>query len=431
MSRVGIDIGTTSIKCCLLPDSSTSPSTILHTKQVHTADIISSDNKHEQCALRILSAVRSALGALAEESGALILNVSTVSVCCQMHGVMLWNGEHDTSNLITWQDHRCSDEFLGEIRNYCEFSDDLHAGYGSATLAWLARNTPIELEKYNHCGTVADYFVFVLCGLGGSVISDHNAQSWGFFNEKTRKWDNRAVTTAGVTMNLPKIVNNGNTIGCVINETFSIQKGAQVFIPVGDLQASVYSVLGASSGRVFNYGTASQIVHTTKCDDFGDLPVSVRRTLYTNKYNLVTAASLNGGNSMEIVYKLFSSLSPGLDYDTVMELAYEKRNTNLKVSPVFFGERHDTGTFGSFSNVTSDNFTVGDISAAVLRGVVENLCEMMGEVQINFDTLYAVGIAERPILQHYLREVMGDFVLFDKEVTAAYGAILFDLDNTK
>ncbi|XP_063677747.1 sedoheptulokinase-like [Bolinopsis microptera] len=430
MSRVGIDIGTTSIKCCFLSNPSSSPSTILHTKQVHTADIISSDNKHEQCAQRILSAVRTALVALAEKSGALILNVNTVSVCCQMHGVMLWNDEHDTTTLVTWQDHRCSDDFLREIR-YSEFSDDLHAGYGSATLAWLARNTPSELKKYKHCGTVADYLVFVLCGLREGVISDHNAQSWGLFNDKTRNWDNRALNTAGVTINLPKIVNNGNIIGCVVNEKFSIQKGAQVFIPVGDLQASVYSVLGASSGRVFNYGTASQIVHTTKCDDFGDLPVSVRRTLYTDKYNLVTAASLNGGNSMEIVFNLFSSLTADLHYDTVMELAYEKRNTDLRVCPVFFGERHDTGTFGSFSNVTSDNFTVGDISAAVLRGVVENLCEMMGGVQTNFDTLYAVGIAERPILQHYLREIMGDFVLFDKDVTAAYGAILFDLDNMK
>ena len=435
-SHLGVDIGTTSVKCCLLVGPSASSSTVLHSKQVHNADVVFSDNKHEQSALCIMSAIRAALGTLAEQSRTApdSLAVDTVSVCCQMHGVLLWNDEHDVSNLITWQDHRCTDEFVTKLRGFTEFGDDLHTGYGSATLAWLAHHTPEVLTKYRHCGTVADYFVYVLCGLKESVISDHNAQSWGYFDEVTHSWDTSAFSKAQVSINLPKIVENGNGIGCVVNETFNIQPGARVCIPIGDLQASVYSVLGCGSGRVFNYGTASQIVQTADPHDHKQMLPSVRRTLYTGNHNLVTAASLNGGNATEVIFKLFSSLSTDqkLDHDTVMELAYEKRNSSLRICPVFFGERHATKTFGSFTNVTADNFTVGDVSAAVFKGVVENLCDMMRGVDYNSDdVLYAVGIAERPILQYFLREFLGDFVLFDKEVTAAYGAIFFDLGNQR
>jgi hypothetical protein len=151
--------------------------------------------------------------------------------------------------------------------------------------------------------------------------------------------------------------------------------------------------------------------------------------MYTDDHSLITAASLNGGNSLEVVFKLFSSLSGAqkLDYDTVMKLAYEKRDTDLSVSPVFFGERHDTRTFGSFRNVTPENFTVGDICAAVLRGVVQNLCDMMKGVDSSSDTLHAVGIGERRVVQYFLKQCLGNFEIeFDREETAALGTILFD-----
>ena len=430
MSRLGIDFGTTSIKCALVTETTTYPHSVFHSKQVHDADVISSDGKHEQSVPVMISALRKALKGLAQRSKEDLLHVETVSICCQMHGIMFWNDVEDTSNLITWQDQRCSQEFLTEIRGH-SVSDDLHTGYGSATLAWLARNSPQFLGRYRCCGTIADYFVYVLCGLQESVISDHNAQSWGYFDEKSGNWDYGAVKTAGIGVKLPRILKSGNIVGSVEDENFVIAKGAQVFVPIGDLQASVYSVLGGKSGRVFNYGTASQIVMTTERSDLGSLPKSVRRALYTHDHNLITAASLNGGNSVEVVVKLFSSLSTEtkLDYETLMEMAYDKKNTKLRVCPVFFGERHATKTFGSFSNVTHDNLTVGDISAAVFRGIVENLSDMMSGVDIKGDVLYAVGIAERPVLQYFVKEILGDFTLFEKEVTAAYGAILFDLGN--
>lgn len=435
MVRLGIDIGTTSIKCCLILDSnptSTSSSSnqrALHSQYVHKADVITTDNKHEQSVEHIFTAIRAALSELSRQEESVLLNISHISVCCQMHGIVFWNCANDFSNLISWQDGRCDEEFLARIRCCSEQSRDLHTGYGSATLAWFAYFAPSELSKYRYCGSIADFFVFVLCGLSDAVISDHNAQSWGFLDEVSGDWDVGAFQRARINISLPRVVRSGTIIGSVKDKSFCVNPGAQVFVPIGDLQASVYAVLGGAGGRVFNYGTASQIVQT--CDPvlFPVLPATVRRTLYTRNHHLVTAASLNGGNAVNLVFNLFSSLSPDLNYDSIMELAYENRNTDLRVCPRFRGERHDTQTLGSFQNITSENFTIGNISAAVFRGVVENLCEMMEGVLENGSTLYAVGIAERPILKYYVQDLLGDYVLHDKEVTAAFGAVMFDIGN--
>lgn len=112
-----------------------------------------------------------------------------------------------------------------------------------------------------------------------------------------------------------------------------------------------------------------------------------------------------------------------------MELAYKYKDTTLKANPLFFGERHDTNTYGSFIDITPENFSVGDISAAVFRGIVDNLFSMMPSFGNEDIPFFAVGISERKILQYYIKQKFGDFILFDKDITAAYGAIMYDLDN--
>lgn len=391
--------------------------------------ISTSPGHHEQNVGLILRSIQTAVLKLrreVSEDGCTAWDIARVSLCCQMHGVVFWNGgdgdgDGDVSNLITWQDKRCGEVFLKDLQT--RYGPDLHTGYGSATISWLHEHDPGFLKKYQLCGTVADYFCHVLCGLREAVISDHNAQSWGCFDHLRSDWVDPTLYT------LPRIVKHGTQIGRVIKPDYHIPVGAGVNIPIGDLQGSVFSVIGGTPGRVFNYGTASQIVQTvTLTTALPDLPRSVRRTLYTSTHHLLTAASLNGGNVVQIIYNFLSSLDPDMTHDTMLQLALQHKTTTLTVNPVFFNERHDTETQASFSNVTPDNLTSGDISAAVFKGIVHNLCEMMGRVGAEGD-LYAVGIAERPILQYYVREKLGDFVLYDSEVTAAYGAIQFDVCN--
>ena len=100
-------------------------------------------------------------------------NVSGVAVTGQMHGIMCWDKNFNpTTNLITWEDTRCSQVayFLSRLmilsdKFYQAFCDEvsqggrLHPGYGLATLLWLRKNEPSCLSTAFAAGTIIDYIV--------------------------------------------------------------------------------------------------------------------------------------------------------------------------------------------------------------------------------------------------------------------------------
>ena len=455
--RLGVDIGTTSIKCCLYIDEDN----ILYTKRVHNATLETAEGTHEQSVSKILSAVKEALSELTlikypEHTGEScnVLPVTHVSSCCQMHGVVLWSSD-DVSNLITWQDARCDEEFLLWLR--CQtVTEDLHNGYGSASLAWLQKYTPEVMSKYTHFGSISDYFVWLLCGMSGSdmsVMSDHNAESFGFFLSKscgmevvTDCWDTSAFEHVGISENrLPTIVPAGEQIGLVSDSGFNIALGAQVYVPIGDLQASVCAVLRGKAGKVFNYGTACQLIVTSDAElepgppslrtsesELDPCPPSLRTTLYTKEHNLILAASLNGGNAMEVVHDFIKSFNSGnISYEEMMRVGVEGRDTTLRVDVKFNGERHAPKSLGTISNVSSTNFNFPNLVAATFRGIVCNVNEMMPKEYLDkVEDFYAVGINDRELLKCYVAEYFGEVKYVD-EVTAAYGAVLFDIMANK
>merc|ERR1712142_1053439 len=135
-----------------------------------------------------------------------------------MHGVILWNRngleaissrligdssssqrsefsvpKSDASHLITWEDARCSPEFLSTLPK-SEFGD-ISSGFGCASLFLLARHVSSSsssslssshsLMDYEAAGTLADFMVAVLTHSpkSGSTIhtvpmTTHNAASW-------------------------------------------------------------------------------------------------------------------------------------------------------------------------------------------------------------------------------------------------------------
>lgn len=47
--------------------------------------------------------------------------------------------------------------------------------------------------------------------------------------------------------------------------------------------------------------------------------------------------------------------------------------TSLTVNPLMFGERHDSTTYGSITNITNDNFTLTELFSGFCKGLVNNL----------------------------------------------------------
>lgn len=188
---LGIDIGTSSVKACLVERANqcivcefTNDSNASVQSEVYNGD--------EQSVEKILTCIDSCIDQMADE---LLARVSCITVCGQMHGCVLWKSDRlhlvshpETSNLITWQDGRCTEDFLRTLPRTVQRTK-ISTGYGCASLAWLQRNRHSFLDQFDKAGTVMDLFVCRLCGMTDPVMSTHNANSWGYFDLQSNQWE--------------------------------------------------------------------------------------------------------------------------------------------------------------------------------------------------------------------------------------------------
>ena len=205
---LGIDIGTTNVKLVLVEAATCR---VLHrqSRPLGALEDVSTPGAAERSVSSVFRAIEAGLLGLVEDTGGGLGEVEAVGVCGQMHGCVLWSSrggelfdtssgnlratDADCSNLITWQDTRCDTTFLSSLPRIS--SDEggnppVSAGYGCATLAWLQREKPEVLLKYDRAGTVMDMVVCALCsgGRGEVVMSSQNATSWGYCNQTSLKW---------------------------------------------------------------------------------------------------------------------------------------------------------------------------------------------------------------------------------------------------
>ena len=196
---LGIDVGTTTVKAVLVDEGScTVHSGFSETTQADTpCEIEGSD---EQSVAAILASINSVMDKFDKND---LQKVVGIGVSGQMHGCVLWkkaqicfsdshinlNGDQPCTNLVTWQDSRCSEEFLSRsLPPSC--CSRVSTGYGCATLFWLSHHQPDKLQNFDRAGTVMDLIVWALCG-GGDVVmmSDQNVASWGYYDNKKGTWE--------------------------------------------------------------------------------------------------------------------------------------------------------------------------------------------------------------------------------------------------
>jgi len=205
---LGIDLGTTTVKVIAMTahDEAVIGSWCCGTK----ASVVSDAGRlaSEQDVRKIISAVDDCL---VEIPANLASRVTKIGVSGQMHGIVLWTRQPRTaedkisssslslsehlsihfpilSNLYTWQDGRCSTDFLTSLPSP-ESHLRIATGFGCCTLFWLNHHEPGCVERYHSAATVQDLLVTVLCDLDQPVMSYHNAASWGYFDPVTAAWN--------------------------------------------------------------------------------------------------------------------------------------------------------------------------------------------------------------------------------------------------
>lgn len=136
---------------------------------------------------------------------------------------------------------------------------------------------------------------------------------------------------------------------------------------------------------MLNIGSASQLAVIKAATKLATPLQSVMEVPYFSGDNILVAAALGGG---KVIATFVSMLKEWLEslgvqrgdselYKTLMTAAKGKMDTTLQVVPTLWGERHRPDMRGSVHNIGTDNLTLGDVSSAMFRGIVENLRRMM------------------------------------------------------
>jgi len=342
----------------------------------------------------------------------LLKNVTKIGLCGQMHGVMLWNpdsawihaqsspssdrktseryelGKGPISPLYTWQDARCSAEFL-EALPKPDSHLRLATGYGCCTLLWKLKNESEEsLSQFACAGTIQDFFVAMMCEMEKPVMSIQNAASWGYFNTQTKEWNIDILKTVNFPVNLlPNVVDSGTVVGHLSKNWCGIPRGVDVLAALGDMQCSVLSIAADEQDRtaVLNISTSAQLSFPMPLDFTPPSTVSAIQYFpyFDNRY-VAVAASLNGGNAMASFVRMIQSWMQDLGFGVPQSLIWDKMlslakhtessEREMNIVPTLFGERHLSSLPAAHvSNITQHNISLGNVAKSLFSGLIVNL----------------------------------------------------------
>ncbi|XP_068246527.1 sedoheptulokinase-like [Palaemon carinicauda] len=452
---LGIDIGTTSVKCCLV--------------DVNTKELISSQKKDtcsdvpselgtegsKQDVPRILSALQMCISRLPREG---MRKVIRIGVCGQMHGCMLWKHGHaweqkpendryeirEVSHLYTWQDSRCSQDFLSSLpvpNSHLAIA----SGYGCATLLWFSKNKPEKLERFDRAGTIHDFFVSMLCKLDHPIMSVQNAAAWGFMNTTTKDWNHDLLQEAGLPPNfLPKVVDSCEEAGKLPSAWYGIPANTPVLASLGDLQCSVLPLLVKNSEAVINISTSAQLCFrmpqgfTPAEQSPPACPQPVEYFPFFDDSYLAVAASLNGGNVLATFVRTVQQWSLELGFQVpqskiwqrILALGEESQSeSSLTINPTLFGERHAPDGTATVTNIDLGNVSLGKVTRSLCKGVIANIHSMMPSSMLSENGVTSIigggsALMRNKILHKELEDMYKLPVTLDSHGDAAYGSAL-------
>ncbi|KAM5215419.1 sedoheptulokinase isoform 2-T2 [Hipposideros larvatus] len=408
---LGIDLGTTSVKAALVEAAPGDPSGFVVLASCVRAARAEADAQsaaaapqaREQDVSRIIQALNECVAALPQQE---LRKVCSIGVSGQMHGVMFWKTNQGcewtegraapvfqpraVSHLVTWQDGRCSRAFLASLPQP-ESHLSVATGFGCATIFWLLKNR-----------------------LRASGFPVHL---------------------------LPDVTQPASVAGRTSHAWLEIPKGTQVGVALGDLQASVYSCMAQRTDAVLNISTSVQLAASMPSGfqpaQTPDPAAPVAYFPYFDRNYLAVAASLNGGNVLAtFVHMLVQWMAElGLEveestvYSRMIQAAAQQTDTCLTITPTVLGERHLPDQLASVTRISSSDLSLGHVTRALCRGIVQNLHSMLPSQQLQewgVERVVSSGsaLSRNEVLKQEVQRAFPFPVSFGQDVDAAVGAAL-------
>jgi len=437
---IGVDLGTT--KLCALAFEP-------RERRVLAMESVPNDagttaGNAEQDAGRILARGRECLSKLVARPELASRRVAGIGVTGQMHGVVLVDKEgRPQTALATWQDQsgnepsRTGRSFVAELAHRLDNSAPTRigclpaTGYGGVTLLkWQEEG---RLVHGAMAMTIPDLFVRELTGV--ALTDPTLAASWGIFDAKAgQDWLPGLRKTLGWPEGLlPTVRPTGSRAGALsASARVGLAAGVPVAVAIGDNQAGfIGGVPSLDRSVLFNLGTGGQM--SVAASQYRVVPGLETRPLAAGRWLLVGAA-LCGGQAFDVLARFFARTGQELFGVESKKELYEAMNRaaaaaddGLSFSPLFCGTRQDPDQRAAISGIGLDNFTPGNMTRALVRGMVDELVSFYraAGVEASVAAGSGNGLRRNPAVQDELKRRLGmQLFLPEYQEEAAVGAAL-------
>lgn len=418
---LGLDIGTSSLSLAVIDDKGN----VLDTFN------ITNDAKTERRGVQDAENILTRTLALIDVAERTYKNVRAVGIAGQMHGIVYLDSEGNAvSPLYTWQFNE--DDGTSRIQARQITGMDVPEGYGLITHYYLTEKGEVPENAAKLC-TIMDYICLKLTGGNSPVIHPTNAASLGFYDIKNNCFFIEKLKKLGIDASLlPR---------CTVNGGIGEYKGAKVYVPIGDHQASFLSVsaeCGAEKCVLINFGTGSQITIAGRAEAAQryNAEEGIELRPFFDGLYLKSYSALCGGYAYALAERFIRSIvyaacgDDSEQYELMARLAMEDAQKKPPiVCTAFCGTRYDGSITGSVTGITPDNFTPGLLLRGIMRGMVQELYDAYRKMSASENMrIFASGNAIRK--NKLLKAAVCDIFASDPEVLpdaeeAAVGAALF------
>lgn len=424
---LSIDLGTSKL-CAAAIDLDTARPLAIRSCANDTDIAGLADDLHEQNPVRTRDLCFDLIWQVLQDDAVVGRSIDAIGISGQMHGVLLVDRDlRPITNLITWRDRRTARDGAGSITESLDLLDAdtpnrtgcrLAVGYGGATIRWLDCSglLPTDCTAL----TIAGYLAASLSGI--AAIDETHAASWGIFDVARNRWDEQCLSRLGIREGvLPSLALSGEPLGELTDaarQTLGVSGRATVCSPVGDCQASVIGCAGFSQDTiVLNLGTGGQISIPAGQDHNCTAELDAWPMPFGGFLQL--GAALCGGWSYAYLRRFFQETARELcGIELTDEAVYDRMNSlaasalpdagGLIADTRFSGTRMDASLRGSISRIDTSNLTPGNLSLAVLQGIVRDLHSMwQSSASQGANRLIASGNAVRrnPVLRSVISRI--------------------------
>jgi xylulokinase len=299
MYSLGIDLGTNSVKSLIFNFETGGVKSIVQ-KSYGYIQGTSAEQDRQYVWNMVIESIRDAVN----KAGINADMIRCVGLSGQMHGTVLYDTSgKPVSNIITWEDDRCSKDFLDEIaqiggEDVSKSGCGIATGFLGPTVYHISRHSHLNI---GHVLLPTDWLRQELTG-EKTFITDHsNGSSSGFFDTKLGNWNYSLIDKLGLSIEIfPKVASALDFDGVISNSTAEVtglKAGTPVTVGGGDQPLSMIGsgVCESSDGFLINIGTGSQVSRA------GNVYVKKGDTIVfcfpEHGYSLLGAA-LSGGASL-------------------------------------------------------------------------------------------------------------------------------------